>query len=97
MKPEARSHQNFWAYGSSLRLFRTVGLPLPAFRASSPHSHKLSARHPQIAQGKQRDQLRRVLGQPFVTDLGETKLAFDDSEGVPHLGPHTGLELFGFI
>ena len=38
-----------------------------------------------------------ALGQFFVADLGESKLTLDDFEGMPHLGPHTGLELFGLV
>ena len=69
----------------ALRPFEAAGGHLPALQAhSSPHSHQLSARHRQIAQGKQRDQLSRVLGQSFVAHLGKAKLIFDDSErGAP--------------
>ena len=43
-------------------------------------------------QGKQRRELRRVLGKPLIPNLGETELAFDDSKAMLDLGPHTGLE-----
>ena len=46
--------------------------------------------HPQVAQGKQCYQLGGVLGQPFVANLGEAKLALDEPEWVYHLGPKTG-------
>jgi len=53
--------------------------------------------HTQIAQGKQRDQLRRVLGQPFVAHLGKTELALDNAKRVLYLGAHAGLELLGLV
>ena len=53
--------------------------------------------HPQVAQGKQRDQLRRVLGQPFVAHLGKTELALDNAKRVLYLGAHAGLELLGLV
>ena len=72
---------------------------LPRLQAhSSPGSLKNSPScHPQMAQGKQSDQLRRVLGESFVANLGEPKLAFDDPERVFHFGPYTGLELLSHI
>ena len=84
--------------GSSLLLFQAAGGHLPLSQAhSSPHTHQLSARHPQIAQRKQRDQLRRVLGQPFVAHLGKAELTFDHPKRVLHFGAHTGLELLGLV
>ena len=38
----------------------------------------MTACHPQIAQRKQRHQLRRVLGKAFVAHLGEAELALDE-------------------
>lgn len=64
---------------------------------SSPCSYQLPARHPKIIQGKQRDQLSGVLGQPFVAYLGKAKLALNDSERMLHLGPHPGLELLDLV
>lgn len=58
---------------------------------SSLRPQDLPTRHPQIGQCKQRHQLRRVLGQPFVAHLGETELALDHSKRVFHLGAHAGL------
>ena len=59
--------------------------------------HERASGHPQIAQRKQRHQLSRILGQPFVAYLGKTELAFDDAKRMLHFGPHTGLELFGLV
>lgn len=82
----------------SLQLFRFHGEHLSGLQAhSSLHAHELPACHPQIAQCKQRDQLRRVLGQPFVAHPGKAELTLDDPKRALDLGMHTGLELFGFI
>lgn len=42
--------------------------------------------HSQITQGKQHDQLRHVLAQPFVAHLSETELALDDSKRAGQCG-----------
>ena len=78
--------------------FLAPGGHLPALQAqSSLRPQELQARHPQIRQCKQRHQLRRVLGKTLVAHLGESKLAFDDSERVLHLGAHTGLHLLSLV
>src|SRR4030042_6868919 len=74
----------------------------PGIRASSPvrqtHSslhpfNQAFPRHPQIAQGKQRDQLRGVLGQATVAHLDEAELTFDHPERMLNLGPDAGFDL----
>ena len=98
MKPARCSSRLPGHIDSRLRPVRTAGGHLPAWQAhSSPYALQLSARHPQIAQCKQRHEVRRVLGQSFVAHLDEAKLALDDSKRVLHLGPNTGLELFCFV
>lgn len=47
-----------------------------------PRPHERAARHPQIAQARQREQLRRFLVQTLVANLGKAKLALGDSEGL---------------
>ena len=55
------------------------------------------AQYPQIRQSKQRDQLRRVLGQAPVAHLGVAELALDHPKWMLDLGAHAGLELFGLL
>jgi hypothetical protein len=71
----------------------------PALQAHSClHSLKNSLPgHPQIAQRKQRDQLRRVLGQAPVAHLHEAELALDHPKRMPHLGPDAGLDLLQLL
>ena len=57
----------------------------------------MSSRHPHITQRKQRHQLRRVLGQPFVANLGETELALDNQQWVLNLRTDAGFKLLGFL
>jgi hypothetical protein len=57
----------------------------------------MSSRHPHIAQRKQRHQLRRILDQPFVADLGETELALDHAKRVLDLRANAGFDLLGFV
>ncbi len=57
----------------------------------------MSSHHPHIAQREQRHQLRRVLGQPFVPNLGETELALDHPEWVLDLRANACFELLGFV
>lgn len=57
----------------------------------------MSSGHPHIAQRKQRYQLRRILCQPFVANLGEAKLTLDHSERVLNLRANAGFELLGFV
>jgi hypothetical protein len=71
---------------------------LPAVHAhSSPCTQQMSSRHPHIAQRKQRHQLRRILGRPFVADLGETELALDHAKRVLDLRANAGFDLLGFV
>lgn len=99
MNHKTRFYRNSEYIGSDMRPFCVFdGL----FPASQAHSSKGSLNnplcgHPQVAEGKQCYQLRRVLGQPFVANLGEAKLAIENPEGVLHLGPDSGLELFGLV
>ena len=57
----------------------------------------MSSGHPHIAQRKQRHQLRCILGQPFVANLGETELALDHPKWMFDLRAHAGFELLGFL
>ena len=50
--------------------------------------------YPQIAQGKQCADLRSVLGQTLVAQLGESKQAFDGPKQMHHLFTKAGLHLF---
>lgn len=56
-----------------------------ALQAHAPHGtlNNLLPGHPKVAQGKNCYQLGGVLGQPFVVNLSETKLAFENPEGMP--------------
>lgn len=72
---------------------------LPSLQARSclhPLKNSLPG-HPQIAQRKQRDQLRRVLGQAPVAHLHETELALDHPKRTLHLGPDAGLDLLQLL
>ena len=75
--------------------------PSGRLRAHSSHSplwfHQRFAGHPQIAQRKQRHQVGRVLGQPFVFDFHKSKLPFDHSKRVFNLGPDAGLGLLQLL
>ena len=51
--------------------------------------------HPQIAQCKQREQLRRVFGKTPVAHFGETGQALDHPKAMPHLGAHARFDLPG--
>ena len=57
----------------------------------------MSSGHPHIAQRKQRYQLRRILCQPIVANLGEAELALDRPERVLNLRANAGFELLGFV
>ena len=90
----------------TLRSFTGVFGPsfghLPTLQAHSsrrPLNNSFS-HHPQVAQRKQRCQLRRVFDQAPIARLAVAKLALDHPEGVLHLGPNAGLELLqpvGFL
>lgn len=70
-----------------------TGVPALCEVSSLGHFQKPRARHPQIAQRKQRHQVGRILGPPPVLDLYEAKLPLDDPKRVYHLGPNAGLGL----
>ena len=73
----------------------------PLFRVQRAFLTQLSCRHqslshhPHIAQDKQHQDLRSVLGQCFVTKLAVTKLALRYAERVFHLGTPGILEHAG--
>jgi hypothetical protein len=59
---------------------------LPAVQTHSPPSLKqMPSRHPHIAQRKQRHQLRRVLGQPFIGTLVKPNWHLITRSGYPTL------------
>ena len=71
---------------------------LPTLQAHSSRSLNNSfSHHPQVAQRKQRDQLRRVFDQSPIPSLAVAELALDHPEGVFHLGPNAGLDLFQLV
>ena len=81
-----------------LSVFEAVVGRLAALQAhSSLCPYELFARHPQIAQAKQREQLRGVLGKALVAHLCEAELALDDSQGVFQLGAHTDIEFLSLF
>lgn len=94
MNCDSRFHRNSEHIGSDVTPFCLFGGLFPALQTDSsygPLNYSLSG-HPQVAQGKQCYQLRRVLGQPLVANLGKTKLALDDPEGVFHLAGQSGID-----
>ena len=99
MKPEVRFYRFCGYVAPGLLPSEAAGGRLPALQAhSSLRSLNNSfSSHPQVAQGKQRHQLRRVLCQPFVANLGEAELALDHPERVLDLRANAGFELLGFV
>jgi hypothetical protein len=99
MNPEARFHRFSGHSCLESRPSQAAGGRLHALQThSSQHSLNNSfSSHPQVAQGKQREQLRRVLGQPFVANLGETELTLDHPKRMLDLGANAGFDLFQFI
>jgi GalNAc-alpha-(1->4)-GalNAc-alpha-(1->3)-diNAcBac-PP-undecaprenol alpha-1,4-N-acetyl-D-galactosaminyltransferase len=99
MKHEVRSNTISELFCSDMEPFQAAGGCLPAAQKHSSLRplQKPASGHPQITQRKQRHELLSVLGQAFVANLGETELTLDHSEGVLHLGTHTGLHLLGFV
>lgn len=68
-----------------------VGL-MPCFRAHSCWgSHQFAPHHPQVGQGKQRDELCRALLQASVAHFYKAELALDHPKGMFYLGPDVGL------
>jgi hypothetical protein len=88
MNPEARFHRFSGHSCLESRPSQAAGGRLHALQThSSQHSLNNSfSSHPQVAQGKQREQLRRVLGQPFVANLGETELTLEYPKRMLDLG-----------
>eukprot|EP00952_Eustigmatos_sp_NYUAD-ZCMA_P003416 14924-Eustigmatos_ZCMA.PRE.1 len=65
---------------------------------SSPGlAQKPSAHHPQIAQRKQRVQLRLVLGQAAIAQLHMSELTLDDPERMLHFRPDAGLHVLELV
>jgi len=61
---------------------------LPTLQAHSSRSLNNSfSHHPQVAQGKQRDQLRRVFALDPIPSLAIAELALDYHEGLIHFSP----------
>src|SRR4051812_30499334 len=58
---------------------------------SSTDLHQSPPCHPQIRQREHGDELRRVLRQPAVAELGEPELTLEHAEGVLDLGANAGL------
>jgi len=73
---------------SKNRLLSASLEPFPVVQAhsSSSPTRKPVSCHPQIAQGKQRKQLRRGFGKTPVANLGEPEQALDHPKGMLHLG-----------
>ena len=72
---------------------------LPTLQAHSscrPLNHSFS-HHPQVAQRKQCDQLRRVFDQVPIPSLAIAKLALDHPQEVRHFGPNAGLDLLQLV
>ena len=79
--------------------FPTASQPFGCFQAHSclgPLPKCLSD-HPDIGQGKQRDELSRVLGKAPITHLVVTELSFDAPKRMLHFCTNTGLEFLGLL
>ena len=83
------------ASGQFAGCFRALG-PLRAHSSLCPLEES-APRHPQIAQGEQRVQLRRVLGQSSVAHLDVTELSLDDPKRVLDLRSHAGLQMLDSV
>ena len=95
MKPQL----NLLLISPVLVLCGAVFGPLPVLQAHSclqVLQYSL-ARHPQVRQGEQGEQLHRVFLEPPVAHLGVAKLAFDHPKRMFDLGPDAGLELLGLL
>ena len=99
MKPVACFHRFPRHIAHDLRPFQTVDGQLPGLQAHSclRPVQKFVSGHPQIAQRKQRHQLRRVLGKSLVANLGKSELALDDPKRVFNLGTNAGLDLLSLV
>ena len=58
---------------------------------------KPASGHPGIGLRKQGEELCGVFLEPAIAHFGVTELTFDDPKRMLHLGPHAGLEFFGFF
>ena len=99
MKPETRFHRFPGLCCPDSRPSQAAGGRLPALQTHSSQrslSNSISS-HPQVAQGKQREQLRRVLCQPFVANLGEAELTLDHPKRMLDLGANAGFDVFQFV
>ncbi len=67
-----------------------------ALHAGGP-CKKPASGHPDIGERKRRDELCGVLRKARVAHFDVSKLTFDHPKRMLHLGPHTGLELFGLF
>lgn len=52
------------------------------------HAHQAPASHEQVRQCTSEEQAVRVLLHSTISDLGKSKHAFDDTEGMFNLGTH---------
>ncbi len=98
MNHKVRFHRNSAYLGCLAAPVQPSVGHVPAVQThSSPCPKHLPSGQPHIAQRKQRYQLCRVLGQPFVANLGETELVLDRSERVLDLCASAGCKLLGVV
>ncbi|SPC23932.1 conserved hypothetical protein [Cupriavidus taiwanensis] len=90
-RSEAISHAR-----SSIRGLRARHRREPETR-SCPGSQQFAARHPQVGQCEQGHELRGVLPQPSIADLGVAELPLDDPERMLDLGPDARLDSLDLI
>ena len=92
---EARPHPLTGHIDPGLLHFQAAegGRPLPQACSSLRPLRRAPSGHPQIAQAKQRDPVRGVLGQPFVAQRVASEPMRDDPTRVFNLGAHAGLHL----
>lgn len=91
----ARS-EAFWHARSSIRGLRARHRRESETR-SCPSSQQFAARHPQVGQREQGYELRGVLPQPSIADLGVAELPLDDPERMLDLGPDARLDSLDLI
>jgi len=60
---------------------------------TTPSAHQFMSAHIEVRQGKHGFELVIVFGHTPIAGLGESKLSFDDPEGMFHFGPDAGLGL----
>ncbi len=78
--------QNDRIFAHIERFFTPGGVVRPFWAHLSCHPHQLASHHPEIAQRKQREHLRRILDQSAVSHLGVDKLTLDHAKRVLDLG-----------